>query len=168
MDTLLSIGNNYESLIGLIKENYYSIMLFSVIFLQEHFKDLLSTVVCFLMSYLSIITIEYFTGFGYDFYSSAMFYEAIFFSLSVFLLGSKVGVILFITTFVGFMFNFVGYIIPKEDFYLWYKDSYGLINIVMFEVLIWGCIANSRLKPHLIRMNNTIEEYLQKRGETSC
>lgn len=163
MDTLLLISEDYEYLIGFIKENYYSVILFSVIFLQEHIKDLLSTVACFLMSYLSLITIKYFMTLGYDFYTSAMFYEALFFSASIFLLGSKVGVILYITTFTGFMFNFVGSIMPEGDFYFWYKDSYGLLNIILFEVLIWGCIANSRLKPYLIKMNNNIEEYLHKR-----
>lgn len=134
-------------------------------FIQDHVKDFLSTVMCFLMSYLSIDAIVIFsTVYGYDFYSSAMFYEAIFFFLSVFLIGSKVGVILCITTFTGFFINFIGYMTPTGDFYIWYKDSYGLLNVIMFEILVWACIVNSRLKPFIEKINLKITNYLENKS----
>lgn len=145
--------------------DYYDVVFFAVIFLQEHIKDFISTVVCFLMSYTSMLLIPFIMiNYGYDFYSSAMFYEAIFFFLSVFLIGSKVGVILCITTFTGFFINFIGYMTPTGDFYIWYKDSYGLLNVIMFEILVWACIVNSRLKPFIEKINLKITNYLENKS----
>ena len=161
MDTLQWIP--WREVVTFVKENYYSALFFIFIFIQEHVKDSLSTVMCFLMSYLSVDTIFILTSqYGYDFYSAAMFYEAMFFSVSIFLLGSKVGVILCITTFFGFMVNFIGYVVPNGDFYSWYKTSYGTLNVILFEILVWACIVNSRLKPFIEKINLKITTFLNK------
>ncbi len=150
----------WDTLQGL---TYYDIVFFVVIFLQEQIKDFISTVVCFFMSFLSLYVITYgMITYGYDFYMAAMFYEALFFFLSVFLVGSKVGVILCITTGVGFFVNFIGYLVPNGDFYQWYRSSYGTLNLILFEVLVWACIANSRLKPLIEKINLKITTFLYK------
>ncbi len=150
----------WDTLQGL---TYYDIVFFVVIFLQEQIKDFISTVVCFFMSFLSLYVITYgMITYGYDFYMAAMFYEALFFFLSVFLIGSKVGVILCITTGVGFFVNFIGYLVPNGDFYQWYRSSYGALNLILFEVLVWACIANSRLKPLIEKINLKITTFLNK------
>ncbi len=153
----MSIGSAFQWI------DYYDVVFFVVIFLQEHVKDFLSTLMCFLMSYLSMLVVPYLMiTYGYDFYMAAMFYEALFFFLSVFLVGSKVGVILCITTGAGFFVNFIGYLVPNGDFYQWYRSSYGALNLILFEVLVWACIANSRLKPLIEKINLKITTFLNK------
>ena len=146
--------------------DYYDCVLFVVILLQEHVKDFLSTVVCFLMSYSSQIIIPILMQQGYDFYSSAILYESIFFCIGIFLIGSKVGWILVMVCFGGVLFNLVGVFLSGSEFYSNYQKSYGVFNIIMFEILVWACIANSRIKPYIEEYTRKAQTYIQNKIAT--
>ena len=137
--------------------DYYNCVLFLVLFLQEHVKDFISTLVCFLMSTLSVLLADLIIQQGFTFFEAVMLYEAgIAFSCVLLgLLGCRIGLILFTVSCTAFFINFVGYCIPDGELYQLYKQSYGYLNVILFEILVWACIVNSRLKPY-------IEEYITK------
>ena len=130
-------------------EDYYSVVFFLLIFIQDHIKGLFSTVICFATVKLNIIATLYLQKIGCSYYEAMMFYEAIVFAVSIFLLGCRLGVILCVTSGTAFFINFIGYLTPNGVFYQWYYSSYGVLQIILFEVLVWGCLINSRLKPYI-------------------
>lgn len=130
-------------------EEYYSFVFFLLIFLQDHLKGFLSTIVCFLMVKLNTIGAAYLQMLGCSYYEAYMFYEAIVFAVSIFLLGCRLGVILCIVSAISFFVNAVGAFMYDTDFYQWYYQSYSIINIAMFELLVWVCLINSRLNPYI-------------------
>lgn len=152
---------NLQEVFNFIDFSYYNCVLFIVMFLQEQVKDFLSTVVCFLMSLLGAFCITYINSYGFTFYEAAMLYEALVASSCIVLglISCKTGLIVFTVSCVSFFVNFVGYWLPNGEFYFWYKSSYGYINIILFEVLVWSCIANSRLKPHIEKLQKYIQNY---------
>lgn len=145
--------------------DYYDCVFFVGIFLQEHIKDSLTTVMCFLMSYLGIPAIDYLQYLGCGFWEAGMYFEGLFFCISIFLIGTKIGWILFTVTTISFFVNFIGYLVPAGEFYMWYAEHYGVINIILFEILVWACIVNSRLKPYLEKLNNLSTDFINKQLE---
>ena len=121
-----------QEVFNFIDFNYYNCVLFVVMFLQEHVKDFLSTVVCFLMSLVGALCIEFIRTKGFTFYEAAMFYEAgiAFSCILLCLLTCRTGLILFTVSCVGFFVNFIGYWIPNGEFYSYYQQSYGFIQII--------------------------------------
>lgn len=156
-----------QEVLSYIDFNYYNCVLFAILFLQEHVKDFLSTLVCFLMSVTSVLAINYLSLKGFTFYEAAMFYEAgiAFSCIMLCLLTCRTGLIVFTVSCVGFFVNFVGYWIPNGEFYSYYQQSYGFIQIILFEVLVWGCIANSRLKPYITKWNKQLQESYKLKWE---
>lgn len=153
---------------------YYDCVLFIGILLQEQFKDFVSTVLCFLMSYSNQIIIPSLQAYFYtidpstpvyDFYLSAIIYEMFFFSVGVLLINSKIGWVLMLVSFISAVVNMVGIFLTDSEFYTWYQKSYGVMNIIMFEVLVWACIVNSRLRPYLEKLNQQSTEFLNKQLE---
>ena len=145
--------------------DYYDVVFLIALFLQEHFKDFLSTLVCFFMSAFGKTVILLYQSWGLSYWESTMFFEATLFFLSIFLIGTRIGWILFFVTLTAFFVNFVGYWMPKGEFYVWYAEHYGVMNIIMFEVLVWACIVNSRLRPYLEKLNQQSTEFLNKQLE---
>ena len=135
-------------------EDYYASIFFLLIFLQDQFKGFITTVVCLIMAKSSAFGIAYLQSVGCSFYEACMFYEAIVFSVSIFLIGCRVGVILCVVSVISFFLNFVGYLLPEQgSFYQWYYHGYGFLNIILFEVLVWTCLINSRVKPYILKIN---------------
>lgn len=134
-------------------EDYYSTVFFLLLFLQDQFKGFMTTLVCFVMVKASTLGVVYLQMIGCTYYEACMFYEAIVFSCSIFLLGCRVGGVLCIVSGVAFFFNFIGYLAPNGDFYKWYYSSYSTVNVILFEVLVWTCLINSRVKPYLLKIN---------------
>lgn len=145
--------------------DYYNIVFFVGMLLQEHFKDFVSTLLCFLMSVIGVPSLDYIQSLGFGYWEAGMFFEAGFFCLSIFLIGTKIGWILFTVTTISFFVNFIGYLVPAGEFYTWYADHYGAINIILFEILVWACIVNSRLKPYLEKLNNLSTDFINKQLE---
>lgn len=149
--------------------NYYNTVLFIIIFLQEQVKDFVSTVVCFFMSVFGALCIKHLQAIGCTFYEATMFYEAIvMFSCILFwIIKSRIGFIVFIVSIISFFINFIGYLTPNGQFYTWYYSCYGYLNIIMFEILVWVCIINSRLKPYINRfisyIDDIINNYIEQR-----
>lgn len=139
-------------------EDYYSIVFFLLIFVQDHFKGMFSTLLCFLTVKLNVTVTLYLQSIGCSYYEAYMFYEAIVFAVSIFLLGCKLGVILCVISVTAFFFNFIGYLTPNGSFYQGYYSSYNLIQIILFEVLVWGCLINSRLKPYIKDPNKVMRK----------
>lgn len=143
--------------------DYYNTVFFVALLLQEHIKDFLSTLVCFFMSSCGSLIINFYQTLGCTYWEAAMFFEASLFCVSIFLIGTRLGWFLFFITFTAFIINFVGYLTPSGGFYEWYKSSYGLINILMFEILFWACIVNSKLKTPIQNLNTKIKRFSERR-----
>ena len=139
-------------------EDYYSVVFFLLIFMQDHLKGFLCTVTCFMMVKLNAFFAANMQFIGFTYYESYMFYEALVFAVSIFLLGSRLGVILCVTSVTAFFINFIGYLTPNGIFYQWYYSSYGVLQIILFEVLVWGCLINSRLKPYIKDPNKVMRK----------
>jgi len=137
-------------------EDYYSVVFFLLIFLQDHFKGFLTTLTCFVMVKTNLAVTAYLQMIGCTYYEAMMFYEAIVFAFSIFLIGCRLGVMLCVVSTISFTLNFIGYLSPNGLFYQWYYTSYNTINIVMFEILVWACLINSRLKPYLKNPNKIL------------
>lgn len=140
-------------------EDYYASIFFLLIFLQDQFKGFLTTIVCLIITKVNILGVVYLQDLGFTFYESCMFYEALVFMLSIYLIGCRIGVILCLVSVFSFFLNFIGYLIQEHNnFYIWYYQSYGILNIILFEVLVWGCLINSRLKPYIKDPNKVMRK----------
>ena len=136
---------------------YYDVVFFIALLLQEHIKDFLSTLVCFFMSTCGALVIQFYQSLGCNYWEAAMFFEASLFCVSIFLIGTKLGWILFFVTTTSFFVNFGGYLMPSGSFYNWYQENYGFVNTIMFEILFWGCLVNSKLKPLLDKVDMLLQ-----------
>lgn len=146
---------------------YYEVVFFVLIFAQEHVKDFISTLSCLLMSFLSeAIPLYFITEYNCSYYEAVMFFEAMVFFFSVLIIGSSIGVMLAITSCISFFVNFIGYWIPFHEFYVYYRDTYIFWNILVFEILVWCCLLNSRFAPNIKKMDsllkNKIDTYIKK------
>ena len=145
---------------------YYEVVFFVLIFAQEHVKDFISTLSCLLMSFLSeAIPLYFITKYNCSYYEAVMFFEALVFFFSVLIIGSSIGVMLAITSCISFFVNFIGYWIPLHEFYVYYRDTYIFWNILVFEILVWCCLLNSRFAPSIKKMDtfvkNKVDTYIK-------
>lgn len=137
-------------------QEYYSIVFLVLMFAQEHLKGMLATLLCFLVVTTNTWATIYLESLGYTYYEAYMFYEAIVFSFSMFILNHKIGVVLCLVSFVSFVLNTGGYLLPNTAFYRWYYSNYGLLNTLLLEMLVFACITSSKIKPALVGIANRL------------
>ena len=148
-------------------QEYYSIMFLVLMFAQEHMKGVLATLVCFIVVTTNTWVTIYIESLGYTYYEAYMFYEAIVFSFSIFILNHKIGVVLCIVSFIAFTLNTGGYLLPETKFYRWYYEHYKLVNGLLLESLIVVCITSSKIRPVLNKLNDKLLN-LKGKSETKC
>ncbi len=142
---------------------YYEIIFFVLLFAQEHFKDFVSTICCLLMSYLSeSVPLYFMVNYDCTYYEAVMFYEAIVYCFSIMILGSRIGVMLCWVSSISFFVNAVGCFMPLHSFYVYYKETYVFWNVLMFEILVWTCLINSKWKPHIVKFDKSIKQKIDK------
>jgi len=129
---------------------YYTLLFIIFAFIQDEVKGVLSSLICFLMIYFIDPFYLYFQTLGFSFYEIMIFYDILFFTVALFFMGSRVGNTLLIVMSVSIILNIVGHLTPKSGFYEMFKNNYTLLNVILFEVLLYMSFTSTIVYPWLV------------------
>jgi len=129
---------------------YYTLLFIIFAFIQDEVKGVLSSLICFLMIYFIDSFYTYFEVLGFSFFEIMIFYDILFFTIALFFMGSRVGNTLLIVMSMSIILNIVGHLTPKSDFYELFKNNYTLLNVILFEVLLYVSFTSTIVYPWLV------------------
>lgn len=142
---------------------YYEYAFLFLLLLQEDFKGLLGTFLCATIVWLDAPFFEIMSSQGFLFYEVALFYDAIYFAVGIYLLHTFIGKCLVVSTFLSIITNLIGATLPPSDLYNWYVDNYNLFNIFYLEILVYCCFTSTILYPYLKRKLSELDQKMRKR-----
>lgn len=155
---------------------YYGIGFLLLAFVQEHVEGFLVSITCSLVGFFSNILILSLKADGINLYLAAGLLDLGLFFIFLSLIGTTVGVIASAACFLSLIFNLACYtsLFKSPEIYALMKSYYGVVNIIIFEILLYSCLINSKAKvvgrwiSKKFGIDKFIEEYNKtfKREET--
>lgn len=147
---------------GEFSEIYYALIFFLLALIQDEIKGVISSILCFLMITLSGEFLELTDTYKIYFFESMLAYDTIFFLAGMFLLGSKAGNSLILVSVLSLTFNTVCMLFYPH-FKLTIQENYGLINLILFEILLYGQFTSTKLYPVIKSKFVVLEQWISKR-----
>lgn len=147
---------------------YYETVFFALMCLQEEFKGFIATYLCFLM----VIGDKYIspflqTAFDLNLYEAVFAVDFVFFCASFFIIFSRIGWILMFTMFLSLCLNIIPMLITTEAMYVLFTKYYHYFNLILFEVLFYGCLTTSVIYPwlkrNLVSLHNCIDTWSKEK-----
>lgn len=138
-------------------EIYYTLIFLILAFLQDEVKGTLSSAVCCIMSLFSTFFIDEAYAMGMGFFETALAYDFLFFVVGVFLIGSRAGHILIGVSLISFLFNTLSWVFYSE-YKPFIQDYYGTVNIILFEILLYGHVTTTKIYPWIKTKSKIVTE----------
>jgi hypothetical protein len=149
---------------GGFSEIYYGLIFLILAVFQDEIKGFLSSVLCFAMISTSEYIINTTSSYGLSFFESAIIFEFILIVTGLFLIGSKAGLLLVIVSFISVIINIICWSI-YTSYGEFIFNYYGLVNIILFEILLYGHFTTTKIYPvfkeKLIRFEKHIEDKIK-------
>lgn len=141
---------------------YYEILFFVLLWVQDELKGFVATSFCLVMTLTNKLIIPPLSEYLGNFYEAALVVDFIFFCISFFIISTAIGWILMITMFVSIVFNIIPFIITSDTVYNFYIKLYPVVNVLLFEVLVWACVTTTVIYPYLKRKFTEWESRLKQ------
>ena len=150
-------------------EYYYGVMFLIIALLQEQVEGFIITASCAVVGFFNQEILAVMIEDGYNFFIAAALIDFALILVSISMIGSKLGVIIFSACVISFSLNMLCYssFTTANDLYSFIKPYYPTINLILFEAILYTCIAHSRLVPWVKKLadkygfTNLIKQYEQ-------
>lgn len=156
---------------GEFSEIYYALIFFFLALLQDEIKGVISSILCFLMIAFSKEFIRAGNEIGFTFFETVLAYDFIFFTIGIFLIGSKAGSFLIWISVISFLFNTLVWI-AYTDYKNIVDSYYGIANIILFEILLYGHFTSTRVYPYIkskfVKLEKCISEKLRSQHNNTA
>lgn len=138
--------------------DYYYMSVFIILaLLQDEVKGFISSLICSSMMFLADTFFKVSATAGATFFEAALMYDGIFFVAGILLIGSRVGMILIGVTTLSIIFNLICWL-NYEDHYRFIQDYYGTVNIILFEILLYGHVTTTKIYPWIKTKSKIVTE----------
>ena len=131
-------------------EYYYGIVFVIVAIFQEQVEGFIASLTCSIVGFLGNSLTMYLVSEGYNFYYAVMLLDLGMIIIAVNILNHRVGVILFIASTISVLLNvFMGlnFTNVSSTVYDIIKPYYTIMNIIIFEILLYVCLIHSKIYP---------------------
>ena len=147
-------------------EYYYGIMFIVIAAFQEHVEGFVVSLTCSIVGFLSSYLTLYLVAQDYNFYYAVMLIDLGMVIVAVNVLSHKIGKVLFIASTLSLLFNifmWFNFTPATALVYNTVKPFYTTINIIIFEILLYSCLLQSKIYPWVkIRFDKLAFKYLPK------
>lgn len=131
---------------------YYGIFFLVAAFLQQQLEGFVTAFSCSVIAFFGEQAIRYLVIEGFHLFMAAGVLDLILLFIACSFIKTKIGTILFFTSFLSCMVNVLFYCSYSPSGLQFYHDIrpyYSTINALLFEVLLYTCLVQSRLYPLL-------------------
>ena len=147
-------------------EYYYGIVFIIVAIFQEHIEGFVVSLTCSIVGFAGNYLTLYLVSKDYNFYYAIMLIDLGLVLVAVNILSCKLGKILFVAATLSLLFNtfmWLNFSPATALVYNTIKPFYTTINVIIFEILLYSCILQSKIYPWVkIRFDKLAFKYLPK------
>jgi len=133
---------------------------------QEHVEGFVVSITCSILGFTSKYLTLYLINHDYSFFYATSLIDMGLIIVAVNVLSQRIGKVLFIASTISLMFNlfmWVNYNPLDPHIYEFIKPFYGIVNIVIFEVILYSCLLQSKIYPWVkIRFDKLAYKHLPK------
>lgn len=138
-------------------EIYYTLIFLILALLQDEIKGVVSSLICCSMVLMYEVFLSFSQQMGVGFFETALAYDFLFFVVGVFLIGSRAGHILIGVSLISFLFNTLSWVFYSE-YKPFIQDYYGTVNIILFEILLYGHVTTTKIYPWIKTKSKIVTE----------
>jgi len=136
---------------------YYAFVFIILALLQEEVKGFLSSLVCSSMMFMAESFFRFSNSIGMSFFETALLYDGVFFVIGLFIVSSRVGLVLISVTSISIIFNTICWTVYTEHS-SFIQDYYGTVNIILFEILLYGHVTTTKIYPWIKTKSKIVTE----------
>lgn len=145
-------------------EYYYGIMFIVVAIFQEQIEGFVVSLTCSIVGFVSSALIGDLVTSGYNFFYASVLVDVFMMIIAVNVLSHTIGKVLLIASLLSLLFNLFmwhNFKIDTAHIYDIIKPFYGIVNIIIFEILLYTCILHSKIYPWVkVRIKKFNDKYL--------
>ena len=130
-------------------EYYYGIAFLSLALLQHHIEGFVVSISCSVVAFFSEVLLLSLVSQGFNIFMSTALLDVMLIFVSLTVIDFKLGKILLVTCVLSFFINIfylTAYNPNTKDLYNLIKPYYHSMNIIIFEILLYSCLINSKAR----------------------
>lgn len=130
-------------------EYYYGIAFLLLAFLQDHAEGFVVSISCSVVAFFSELLLLSLISQGFNIFMSTALLDVMLIFISLTVVDFKLGKILLVTCVLSFFINIfylTAYTPDTKQFYNMIKPYYHSLNIIIFEILLYSCLINSKAR----------------------
>jgi len=147
---------------GSFSELYYALIFLILAAFQDEIKGTVGSLLCFSMILVSDALIKHMSIYGVTFFEAAALYDFLIFISGLFLINSRSGKILILVSVLSFIFNLISWQ-NYSEYRVFIKEYYGLVNIILFEILVYGHFTTTKIYPVIKEKSIRFEKRLESK-----
>lgn len=130
-------------------EYYYGIAFLLLALLQDHIEGFVVSISCSVVAFFSEVLLLSLVSQGFNIFMSTALLDVMLIFVSLTVIDFKLGKILLVTCVLSFFINIfylTAYNPNTKDLYNLIKPYYHSMNIIIFEILLYSCLINSKAR----------------------